>query len=156
MAEEKGYRAIIERITPDGSGRVDVSLEQNGRKIACEISVTSTCEQELLNIEKCLRAGYERVILCSPERKTLDKVRVLVSQKIKESDQEKVLFFKPEEVFSYLEKEAALEAEKEERVKGYRVKVRYKPVEEEEKKTKREAVAKVILQAMRRLRQKKS
>jgi len=155
IAEEKGYRAIIERITPDGLGRVDVSLEQNGRKIACEISVTSTSEQELLNIEKCLRADYEKVILCSPERKTLDKVRVLVSQKINESDQGKVLFFKPEEVFSYLEKEAALEAEKEERVKGYRVKVRYKPVEEEEKKTKREAVAKVILQAMRRLKQKK-
>ncbi|MCD6082542.1 hypothetical protein J7J59_00265, partial [Candidatus Aerophobetes bacterium] len=83
-------------------------------------------------------------------------VRVLVSQKINESDQGKVLFFKPEEVFSYLEKEAALEAEKEERIKGYRVKVRFQPVKEEDKRTKREAVAKVILQAMRRLKQKKN
>jgi len=60
IAEEKGYRTIIEKPTPDDSGRVDVSLEKNGREIACEISVTSTCEQELSNIEKCLKAGYER------------------------------------------------------------------------------------------------
>jgi len=155
MAEEKGYRAEIEKPTPDDSGRVDVSLEKNGRKIACEISVTSTSEQELSNIEKCLRAGYEKVILCSPEKKTLDKVKKLVLQEIKNSDQEKILFFKPEELFSHLEKEAALEESREERVKGYRVKVKFKPVKEEEKRTRGEAVAKVILQAMRRLKQKR-
>ena len=154
MAEEKGYRAEIEKPTPDGLGRVDVSLERNGRKIACEISVTSTSEQELSNIEKCLRAGYEKIILLSPKRKTLQKAKKLVTQRLEKSDREKVLFFGPEDLFLYLEKEAATEISKEERVKGYRVKVRYKPVEEEEKKTKREAIAKVILEAMRRLKQR--
>ena len=77
MAEEKGFRAVVEQPTPDGTGRVDVSLERDGRKIACEISVTTTDEQELSNIEKCLAAGYEKVILCSPEKKTLEKVRHL-------------------------------------------------------------------------------
>lgn len=33
MAEEKGYRAIIERPTDNG-GRVDVGLEQNGTRVA--------------------------------------------------------------------------------------------------------------------------
>jgi len=71
MAEDKGYKATIEQPTADGSGRVDVALERNGKRIACEISVTSTPEQELKNIEKCLASDFERVILCSPERKTL-------------------------------------------------------------------------------------
>ena len=60
----------------------------------------------------------------------------------------------PGELFSYLETEAATLAGKEERVKGYRVRVQYQALEEEEKKTKREAVAQVILQSLRRQKEK--
>ena len=155
IAEDKGYKATIELPLLDGLGKVDVSLEKNREKIACEISITTTGNQELQNIEKCLAAGYEKVILCSPEKKTLENVKSLASQKLKESDQKNVLFFQPEELFFYLEKEAAIEASKEERVKGYKVKVQYQPVEETEKKTKREAIAQVILQALKRMKDKK-
>lgn len=154
-AEEKGYRAIIEKPTPDGLGKVDVGLERNGKKIACEISLTSTGEQELSNIEKCLKADYDEVILCSPEKKTLGKVEKLTAQKLKESEQQKALFFQPEELFFQLEEQAAGEASKEERVKGYKVKVEFQPVAEAEKRTKREAVAQVIFQALRRLKKGK-
>ncbi|MFH1970875.1 MAG: type IV secretion system DNA-binding domain-containing protein [Patescibacteria group bacterium] len=154
MAEEKGYKAVIEKPTPDGQGKVDVSLEKNGKKIACEVSLTTTDEQELKNIEKCLAAGYEKVILCSPEKKNLEKVKDLVSQKLKDADKEKVLFLQPEEMYFYLEEESAKDAGKEERVKGYRVKVKYQPVKETEKKKKREAVAQVVLQAMKRMKGK--
>ncbi len=151
MAEEKGYRATVEQKTPDGTGRVDVSLERDGKRIACEISLTSTDKQELSNIKKCLLAGYKKIVLCSPEKRTLEKVKAYIWQKLKESDKERVLFFQPEELFSYLEEESAFEASKEERVKGYKVKVKYHPVGETEKRTKREAVGQVILQALRRL-----
>jgi hypothetical protein len=151
MAEEKGYRVIIEQPTLDGLGRVDVGLERDGKKIACEISITSTEEQELANIEKCLAAGYEKVILCSPEKRTLEKVKSRVSQKLNDSDQAKVLFMRPDELYSFLEGEDALGAAKEERVKGYKVKVQYQPVGEVAKRVKRDAVASVIVQALRRL-----
>ncbi len=154
MAEEKGYRAIVEQPTPDGLGRVDVGLERDGKRIACEVSLTSTDKQEFSNIEKCILAGYGKILLCSPEKRNLDKIKTLAMQKLKESDKEKVLFFQPEELFSYLEEEAASGKGKEERVKGYKVKVRYQPVGETEKKAKREAVGQVILQALRRLRKK--
>jgi hypothetical protein len=112
IAEGKGYQAITEAPTPDGLGRVDVSLERDGRRIACEVSITSTDEQELSNIEKCLRAGYDRVILCSPEEKTLYRVKELVSRKLSKSECEKVLFSKPEEVSPYLERLAVRTAKK--------------------------------------------
>jgi len=54
-----------------------------------------------------------------------------------------------------VEKEAAGKAGKEERVKGYKVKVKFQPVAEEEKKTKREAATQVIVQALRRLKRGK-
>ena len=155
MAEENGYRAIIEKPTPDGAGQVDVSLERDEQKIACEGSVTSTDQQELANIEKCLAAGYDKVILCSPKKRSLQRVMKLVAEKLEEADRDRVLFLEPEELFFYLGEETGDEAVGEQRVKGYKVKVRHKPVEEAEERAKREAVAQVILQALRRLRDEK-
>jgi len=152
MAEERGYRAVIEEPTPDG-GRVDVGLEGDGKRIACEISITSQSEQEISNIEKCLRAGYDLVILCSPERSSLERIKKAALERIGEG-RERVLFLLPEELFSYLEREEV--PSKEDRVKGYRVKVKYQPLGEEERKARREAIARVIVQALGRLKQRKS
>ncbi len=70
IAEKNGYRAVIEEEIPEKSGRVDVGLEKDGEKIACEISITTTPEHEFKNIEKCLKAGYNKVLFCSPEYET--------------------------------------------------------------------------------------
>ena len=155
MAEENGYRAIIEKPTPDGAGQVDVSLERDEYKIACEVSVTSTDQQELANIEKCLAAGYDKVILCSPKKRSLQRVEKLVTEKLAASDRERVLFLGPEELFSHLAEEAADEAVGEHRVKGYKVKVRHQPVKEAEEQAKRDAGAHVVVQALRRLKDEK-
>jgi len=151
MAEDKGYKATVEQPTPDGQGKIDVSLERDGKKIACEISITSTPDYELGNIEKCLMAGYEKVVLCAPDKKALQKIKVLAGQKFTDQDQKRIFFFHPDELFFFLEAEAAKEAGKEERVKGYKVKVKYQPVKETDKQTKREAVAKVIIGALKRM-----
>jgi len=155
IAEDKGYKATIELPVFDGSGRVDVSLERNGKRIACEISMSSTEEQELKNVQKCLAAGYEKVVVCSPDKKTLESIKALASRNIMESDRQKLFFFQPEELLLFLEEDSAAELTREERVKGYKVKVQYQPTSEEGKKAKREAVANVIVQAMKRMRNKK-
>lgn len=149
MAEDKGFRAIIEKTLP-GGGSVDVSIERDEKMIACEISETTSDAHELKNIQKCLAEGYVKVVLCSQEKKFLEKVRVAAEKGLEQSEMEKVLFLQPEELYFLLEEEAAGLSGKDERVKGYRVKTSFSAVREEEKKTKREAVAKVILGAMRR------
>ena len=125
MAEENGYRAIIEKPTPEGAGQVDVSLERDDYQIACEVSVTSTDQQEFANIEKCLSASYDKLILCSPKKRSLQRVKKLVDEKLEESDREKGLFLEPEELFFYLAERRAEVAGGEQGVKGYRVKVRH-------------------------------
>lgn len=82
-------------------GSVDVSLEMDEKRIACEISVGSTGEKEAANIEKRIKAGYNSIILCSPERRTLEKAKTLVTERVKDPD--KVLYFEPQELFLYLE-----------------------------------------------------
>ena len=154
IAEDKGYKTTIEQPALEGQGKIDIALERNGKKIACEISITTTGDQELKNIKKCLTAGYEKVLVCSPEKKTLESIKALASQNIAESDQEKIFFFQPEELLMFLEEESAAELVKEERVKGYKVKVKYQAASEGEKKAKREAVANVIVQALKRMKDK--
>ena len=63
MAESYGFRSEIEKSVLDGTGSVDVSLERDGLKIACEVSITSSAGYEAKNVLKCLSAGYETVVI---------------------------------------------------------------------------------------------
>ncbi|MEI6316378.1 MAG: type IV secretion system DNA-binding domain-containing protein [bacterium] len=125
MAESRGYKAIIEESTPDGKGRVDVSLERNGKKIAIEISVTTGDEWEAHNVQKCLAAGYDEVIVCSSEIKNLQRIREQLEIKLTKKQLAKVLTFEPQEVIQYFDKQIMQESTKEKLVKGYRVKVEF-------------------------------
>jgi hypothetical protein len=92
------------------------------------------------------------VVLCFPEREALQKVERLVSRKLKEPEKKRVLFFQPEELFFFLEREVASLAGREERISGYKVKVNFQPVAEGEKAARREAAGQVILHALRRMK----
>jgi hypothetical protein len=154
-AEAYGYRAMIEQTTEDGTGSVDVHLERDGKRIACEISVTSTDEQELGNIQKRLASRYDVVILCSPVEKTLNKVKKLIVSNLSKTEQQKILFFLPEEAISYLKEQAAKGAAKEVWVKGRKVKVGFKPVAEEKEASKLKAIGQVLLSSLQRLKSRK-
>lgn len=65
VGEGLGFRATIEKTIPGGGGYVDVALEKEGRRVAVEISVTTSVEHELKNARKCLEAGYGLVIIAS-------------------------------------------------------------------------------------------
>jgi hypothetical protein len=149
-AQDNNYLAVIEKEIAGGS--VDISLEHSGIKIACEISVTSHSDYELSNIKKCIEAGFNEIILCSQKENTLEKIKEAVFEKLAAEDQEKILYFQPEALIAYLEEKAAQLGKREETVRGYKVKTRFKPVSEEQKKAKQEAVTKVILESMRRLK----
>jgi hypothetical protein len=140
VAQKNGFMAIIEQPTPDGSGKVDVHLERDGLKIACEICVTCPEAHELGNIEKCLNAGYDKVILCSPEKKVLTKVRKLASKNLKKAEWQRVLFFLPDELTAYLKEEAVKAASTAQKIRGYEVKSHLKPVSEEKQEAKRRSI----------------
>jgi Type IV secretion-system coupling protein DNA-binding domain/TraM recognition site of TraD and TraG len=152
-AESKGYRAAIEKQILNGLGSVDVALEGKTHSIACEISVASTSEQELGNIRKCLAAGFTHVALISSEKKTLDKLTTDIHPKLSQDESKRVAFFTPAELFDFVETLDVKTAAKEETVRGYRVKVQYRPVAEEEKKSRKQAISEVIIKAFRRLKQ---
>ncbi len=122
MAESRGYKAMIEAPTPDGIGRVDVSLERSGKRIACEVSSTTDDIWEIHNVVKCLAANYDQVIVCSNDAKNLERIKKQVQKKLTKEQQGKVLVFEPQEVILYFDKHLK-ESSTEKVIKGYRVKV---------------------------------
>ncbi len=91
IAETYGFRSQIEKTVLDGAGSVDVSVEKDGLKIACEVCVTTSAAWEGRNVLKGLKAGYDRVVVVASHPKNIpgltSKVRALVpaidQQKIK-------------------------------------------------------------------------
>ena len=152
LAEDQGYKATIEQEILDGVGSVDVSLEKDDQKIACEISVSTSAEHELNNVQKCLAAGYTSVVMLGMDSKVLKKVRTTVVAALDPASLDKVRFCTPEEFLGYLKETATSTPIAGQSVKGYKVKIKYRNVEEQDGKAKKQAVSQVILQALKRLR----
>lgn len=151
--EDKDYRVTIEKPILGGVGSVDVALERDGVRIACEISVTTSVAHELGNIEKCLATDFTHVAFIASEKKVLTRAKKVIGGALSETSFERVQFFAPEDFLLFLEELDAQAASKEETVRGYKVKVKYRPINEEEKKARKQAISKTILQALKRLKE---
>ena len=120
--------------------------------VACEISVTTTPEHELGNIQKCLAAGYSYVAEVSTEKRRLGAVRALAKKQLSEEDFARAAFVSPEELFELLPSLESPVTEKENTVRGYRVRVRLKPGEQAAQEERRGAVSAVIVKSLRRIK----
>ncbi|PKO18699.1 hypothetical protein CVU37_04755 [candidate division BRC1 bacterium HGW-BRC1-1] len=152
LAEGMGWRATIEKEIAGGS--IDVALEKGQCTVACEISITSTADYEMGNIEKCFRAGFGHVVVIAADPKQLSKVEDMARDRIDKAVLSKIRFVTPDSLFSVIEGLEAEAAGHEGTVRGYRVKVRFHPVSEEEKAVRKQAISKVITTGMRRLKKK--
>ena len=90
------------------------------------------------------------MIVCSTDRKHLEKIRKIVEATLDITAQANVLFFEPDTLFLYLDQQTAKELNKEERVKGYRVKVEYNALPDEVSKAKRNIVLKSVSKSVRK------
>jgi len=127
IAEERGFKATIEETI--NNGRVDVSLIKDDLKIACEIAVSNSVEYEVKNIEKCLNAGYTFVCVVSKYEKHLSNIKEKVLKGIE--NQDNIRFFSLNQMTEFLDSIVGSEKQEVKRIRGYRVKVNYKTVDNE-------------------------
>lgn len=128
--EALGYTVGMEIPTNEPRGYLDLWFEQGNEKIAIEISVTTTVDQEVGNILKRLHAGFARLVfLSSSERK-----RKLVYQgAIGALGAEKagcIEFFSPDEFLKSLPKlpeRSDMPGSQKKRMKGLTIKVSHSP-----------------------------
>lgn len=149
-AEGMGWRATVEAAIPNGTGSVDVLLSKTTVTVACEISVTTSPEHEVGNLVKCLSAGFTHVISVSADAKNAREIRNASKDALAESDFGRVMFCDPRELFAFVSRIDAEQTASEATVKGYRVKVSYRPVDEREQKAKVARMTAVVARSLKR------
>lgn len=122
IAEARGFKAEVEKQTPDSKGRVDVSLVRDELTIAVEISVTNTVQYEIDNILKCLRAQFQMVIVLSKDEAHLRNIQRTARGHLNDDQLKHVSFINPEQFASYLDSILPSNTTRETRTQGYRVK----------------------------------
>jgi hypothetical protein len=146
IGEERGWRAVIEEPVLDGTGQIDVLLSRSGRRIACEISVSTGRSHELGNIEKCLAAGFAEIILLAPNDRQRQMLQKYIGGALEEAEREKVQYLLPDEMLQYLESQ---EPPTEQTIRGYRVTVKRQAIDAAEAESKRQAIAAVIARSLK-------
>jgi hypothetical protein len=149
LAEERGFRASIEESILDGAGSVDVSLVRGALKIACEISVTTNRDQELGNVEKCLAAGYNNIVLVGQNERHIKSLSKFIEAELDESEQDKVHYTTAENLIEYLDTLGAPPKPTEQMVKGYKVRTVQQVLDPKEASARRQAIAGVIARSLK-------
>lgn len=151
LAEERAFKASIEEPILEGAGRVDVHLSRGERKIAVEISVTTGKDWELQNVEKCLAAGYEEILVISTNARHLKSLARFIPENLDEAVRDKIRYFSPEDLIEYLDQSTSSSpATTESTVRGYKVKVTRQALSPADIAERRSAVAQVIARSLAR------
>jgi tRNA C32,U32 (ribose-2'-O)-methylase TrmJ len=146
LAEERGFRAMVEEQVPDGS--VDVGLHRDELSIACEISITSTPDYEVQNLAKCVAAGFSRVWAIAPDQKRQRAVQKAAMADLSADQLARVAFLTTEEMVVAFDEFAPIEATQS-TVRGYKVSVSRKVISPAEALERKAAVSRIMAKSMR-------
>jgi len=153
IGEDNGFIATLEKPVFGGVGKIDVACERDGCRIACEVALSNATEYELRNIQKCLAAGFDWVVVISPDPRHLKNIRNRADLILARGHQSRVLFLEPENFHLFLQRlgehEKRPDAEPQ-RIKGYEVKTLFKETSKSEKDSKRRVIMDVLSRALRR------
>ncbi len=151
-AEGMGWRTAIEAPVPGDPGSVDVLLSKGEISIACEISVTTSVEHEIRNLEKCAVGGFTHMVSVSPEAKRAREIEQAARQAIESTAFARMRFLTPDGLFAFVQEMDAKQAAKETTVKGYKVKVNYKPMNDADRLARTDEVSAVVAKSLRRMK----
>jgi len=154
-AEGMGWRTTIEAPVPKGAGSVDVLLSKGEVTVACEISMTTSTAHEIRNLEKCARGGFTYVVSVCTDGKHAQGIETEAKGVLDGDRLARMRFLTPPQLFSFVGEIDAKSAATDTTVKGYRVKVSYRPVDQAERAERMENVAGVIAKSLKRIGSKK-
>jgi site-specific DNA recombinase len=151
LAEQQGFRATIE--APMAGGQVDVLLERDGETIAIEVSVTTPVEWERQNLHRCLAEPFSRVALVlAKSQQTAKSYREAVMAGLTPDELARLSILYPDDLPDFIGSLAPSPEPDANIVKGYRVRVSRTDVSPEEAKARRETLARLVGESLRRQR----
>ncbi|MEM6819884.1 MAG: type IV secretion system DNA-binding domain-containing protein [Pseudomonadota bacterium] len=151
LAEERGFKAEIEAPVLGRHGFIDVLLTSDVVTIACEIAIASPTDYEVQNVQKCLAAGADHVVVLGYEKGRHQSLERHIRERVEVTSLDKLHFLLPEEFLEFLNATSANANARPKTVRGYKVKVAYQETTKAEQKQKQAAIAKLIVDSMRRI-----
>lgn len=148
LGEERGFRASVEESVHNGAGRVDVILRRETISLAFEISVTTTRDHELGNVEKCLALPFTHVVMLASHQKHLKSLSLFIGKGLEDDEKKRVSFLLPEDLPGFLDGYPMTQEPKEKTVKGYTVRSRMKEADPGEAMARRRAIAAVVARSI--------
>ncbi len=113
-----GFGVATEAACQNSRGAIDVLLTGEKQIIAVEVSITTSPEHELENIQKCFAETVDQVLCVSPDNTHRVAIQNLCIEALNQTQLNKVTFLHPQDVTEYLtgfdERETAL-------IRGYEV-----------------------------------
>jgi hypothetical protein len=156
VAEKLGYLVTTELPVLNRSGSIDLALQHVSGNIAVEVTVTTTIDHEVGNVNKCLKAGYQSVVVLSPSEAKLAQMKAAVDAAFSSDLARSVSYFLPDAFCSHLQsmaksREGSAGAEPSGRTRrGYKVTRTAPKLTPSETKAKEASALKTITEAMRR------
>nr|WP_316642641.1 hypothetical protein [uncultured Roseateles sp.] len=148
LGEARGFLVTLEQPIHDGAGRVDAVLVRQDIAIAVEISVTTTSDHELGNIEKCLSLPYTHIVMLTSHKRRQVSLQKFITGALEEGDRKRVSFLLPEDMPGFLDGYPLARPTTERTVKGYTVRSKVKDSDPIEALARRNAVAKVVAKSL--------
>jgi hypothetical protein len=155
VAEELGFRAIIERQILDGQGSVDLLLERHPNVFAVEISVTTTVDHEIGNVVKCVKAGFQKIVVIAVSVERLQKMEAAVHNSLGADIAGRVSFFLPDDFAAFLKTpilETTPPTPADDQRRGYRIKRTMVKLSPEETKAREAGALQILAESMKERR----
>jgi len=151
-AEKLGFRGTIEKPVQEGQGSVDLWLERADQGIACEVSISTTIDHEVGNVDKCLKAGIQHVAVICLDEERLRKIRVAVSGSLGAELAARVEYYTPDLFIAHMEKLPAPAPLLDTPTirHGYKVKRSAPALTDAERKQREDLANQMMVEAMRR------
>ncbi len=152
IGERYGFISTVEKQVFGGVGKIDVVLEKDDLRIACEVANTNTVDYEIQNIQKGFTSGFQKVVVISQDTRHLNKIKRRAKKCLSRETLDKVHFLEPENFHLFLENLKSTESrqdsiEEETRIRGYKVKAQFNSEEKEGAET--VAITKTIMEVIR-------
>jgi len=112
--------------------------------------VGNTTNYERKNAQKCIAAGFDCTLLIARNEKKRRALEKALYKNLAAALQEKVHALVPESFLRFLDQWQAKHASGEKTVRGYKVKTNFISDDPEEQKRKREALAKLMVESMKK------
>jgi excisionase family DNA binding protein len=144
LGKINGFRVTLDQQILDGQESVDVVLERDRWKLACEVVPTTVIEQEIGRVKRYLASGFDVIAIISTNQEQTRRLEPALARGLTKEELARVKLLAPEELSRYIEGIETLVCETVNMTCGYKVTARYYRTNPADEARRRKRLAEIL------------